>query len=80
MEIGIVQDPKVKKYLPWLAALAIFMQALDGTILNTGLPSIAKSLGESPLEMQSVIVSYTLTVALLIPLSGWLADRFGTLL
>ncbi|KZE83596.1 MFS transporter [Myroides marinus] len=78
MEIGIVQDPKVKKYLPWLAALAIFMQALDGTILNTGLPSIAKSLGESPLEMQSVIVSYTLTVALLIPLSGWLADRFGT--
>ncbi|MDR2221656.1 MAG: multidrug transporter subunit MdtD [Flavobacteriaceae bacterium] len=78
MQVEIIQDPKVKQYLPWLGALAIFMQALDGTILNTGLPSIAKSLGESPLEMQSVIVSYTLTVALLIPLSGWLADRFGT--
>ncbi|MGG5577689.1 multidrug transporter subunit MdtD [Myroides sp. C15-4] len=78
MEAGIIQDPKVQKYLPYLGALAIFMQALDGTILNTGLPSIAKSLGESPLEMQSIIVSYTLTVALLIPLSGWLADRFGT--
>lgn len=78
MGVEIIEDPKVKKYLPWLAALAIFMQALDGTILNTGLPSIAKSLGESPLNMQSVIVSYTLTVALLIPLSGWLADRFGT--
>ena len=78
MKAGIIQDPKVQKYLPYLGALAIFMQALDGTILNTGLPSIAKSLGESPLEMQSIIVSYTLTVALLIPLSGWLADRFGT--
>ncbi|MBB1149801.1 multidrug transporter subunit MdtD [Myroides sp. NP-2] len=78
MEAGIIQDPKVQKYLPYLGALAIFMQALDGTILNTGLPSIAKSLGESPLEMQSIIVSYTLTVALLIPLSGWLADRYGT--
>lgn len=78
MEVAIVQDPKIRRYLPWLGALAIFMQALDGTILNTGLPSIAKSLGESPLRMQSVIVCYTLTVALLIPLSGWLADRFGT--
>jgi len=78
MKAGIIQDPKVQKYLPYLGALAIFMQALDGTILNTGLPSIAASLGESPLGMQSVIVSYTLTVALLIPLSGWLADRFGT--
>lgn len=78
MEVGVITDPKIKKYLPWLGALAIFMQALDGTILNTGLPSIASSLGESPLEMQSVIVSYTLTVALLIPLSGWLADKFGT--
>ncbi|MEC4115161.1 multidrug transporter subunit MdtD [Myroides pelagicus] len=78
MKAGVIEDPKIKKYLPWLGAIAIFMQALDATILNTGLPSIAKSLGESPLQMQSVIVSYTLTVALLIPLSGWLADRFGT--
>lgn len=78
MKAGVIQDPRIQKYLPWLGALAIFMQALDGTILNTGLPSIARSLGESPLEMQSVIVSYTLTVALLIPLSGWLADKYGT--
>lgn len=78
MQAGVIKDERTRKYLPWLGALAIFMQALDATILNTGLPSIAKSLGESPLGMQSVIVSYTLTVALLIPLSGWLADRFGT--
>ncbi|MGV3344653.1 DHA2 family efflux MFS transporter permease subunit [Enterobacteriaceae bacterium LUAb1] len=64
--------------LPWIAAMAFFMQALDATILNTALPSIAASLGHSPLAMQSAVISYTLTVAMLIPVSGWLADRFGT--
>ena len=64
--------------LPWIAAMAFFMQALDATILNTALPAIAHSLGHSPLAMQSAIISYTLTVAMLIPVSGWLADRFGT--
>lgn len=67
-----------ERYLPLVAAVAMFMQSLDGTILNTSLPSIAKSMNYSPLEMQSVIVSYTLTLALFIPLSGWLSDRFGT--
>jgi len=64
--------------LPWLAAMAFFMQALDATILNTALPAIADSLQRSPLAMQSTIISYTLTVAMLIPASGWLADRYGT--
>lgn len=58
--------------------MAFFMQALDATILNTALPAIAHSLNRSPLAMQSAIISYTLTVAMLIPVSGWLADRFGT--
>lgn len=64
--------------LPWIAAMAFFMQSLDATILNTALPDIAHSLNRSPLAMQSAIISYTLTVAMLIPVSGWLADRFGT--
>ncbi len=64
--------------LPWIAAMAFFMQALDATILNTALPDIAKSLNHSPLAMQSAVISYALTVALLIPVSGWMADRFGT--
>lgn len=64
--------------LPWIAAMAFFMQALDATILNTALPAIAQSLERSPLAMQSAVISYTLTVAMLIPVSGWLADRFGT--
>ncbi|MBT0727843.1 DHA2 family efflux MFS transporter permease subunit [Rosenbergiella australiborealis] len=64
--------------LPWIAAMAFFMQALDATILNTALPAIAQSLHRSPLAMQSTIISYSLTVAMLIPVSGWLADRCGT--
>lgn len=69
---------KNRKVLPWVAALGIFMQTLDGTILNTSLPAIALELGKSPIEMQSIIVSYMLTSAILIPLSGWLSDKFGT--
>lgn len=69
---------QIHKTLPWIAALAIFMQSLDGTILNTALPSIANDLNRSPLSLQSIIISYTLVLALLIPLSGWLSDRFGS--
>lgn len=51
---------------------------LDTSILNTALPSIARDLGTSPLQMQAVVISYLLTVALFIPTSGWLTDHFGT--
>ena len=68
----------VRNKLLWLVSLGFFMQTLDGTIVNTALPSMARDLGESPLEMHSVIVAYSLAMAVLIPASGWLADRFGT--
>ena len=62
----------------WLVATAAFMQMLDTTIVNTALPSMAIGLGESPLRMQAVVASYALAVAMVIPASGWLADKFGT--
>lgn len=68
----------VKKILPLILATAIFMQMLDSTILNTSLPAIAKDLNESPLNMQNAIISYVLTLAVFMPASGFLADRFGT--
>jgi EmrB/QacA subfamily drug resistance transporter len=68
----------VKKVLPLILATAIFMQMLDSTILNTSLPSIARDLKESPLNMQNAIISYVLTLAVFMPASGFLADRFGT--
>lgn len=67
-----------KKVLPLILATAIFMQMLDSTILNTSLPSIARDLNESPLNMQNAIISYVLTLAVFMPASGFLADRFGT--
>jgi EmrB/QacA subfamily drug resistance transporter len=71
-------DARTARLLPWLVAVAFFMQALDGTILNTALPAMATDLAEDPLRMQGVVIAYMLTVALLIPASGWIADRFGT--
>src|SRR3984957_15100443 len=64
--------------LPWLVAVAFFMESLDTTILNTAVPVIAKALAISPLNMKSVLSSYTLSLAVFIPLSGWVADRYGT--
>ncbi len=67
-----------KRLLPWLVAMAFFMESLDTTILNTAVPAIAQALKVVPLSMKSVLASYTLSLAVFIPISGWVADRFGT--
>ncbi|MDQ8020950.1 MAG: multidrug transporter subunit MdtD [Moraxellaceae bacterium] len=69
--------PASSRPLLWLVAIGLLMQMLDSTIVNTALPSMAKDLNASPLRMEAVIISYMLTVALLMPASGWMADRFG---
>jgi EmrB/QacA subfamily drug resistance transporter len=65
-------------FLPWLVAVAFFMQSLDSTILNTAVPVVSKALSVSPLDMRSVLASYALSLGVFIPISGWMADRFGT--
>jgi EmrB/QacA subfamily drug resistance transporter len=67
-----------KRILPWLVAVAFFMESLDTTILNTAVPAISAALGVAPLSMKAVLASYTLSLAVFIPISGWMADRFGT--
>src|ERR1700683_1764734 len=67
-----------KQLLPWLVAVAFFMESLDTTILNTAVPAISSALGVAPLSMKAVLASYTLSLAVFIPISGWMADRFGT--
>jgi EmrB/QacA subfamily drug resistance transporter len=67
-----------KRLLPWLVAVAFFMESLDTTILNTGVPAISTALKVAPLSMKAVLASYTLSLAVFIPISGWMADRFGT--
>jgi EmrB/QacA subfamily drug resistance transporter len=74
----LVLSPQVKRLVPWLVAVAFFMEALDTTILNTAVPTIAGALHVAPLSMKSALTSYTLSLAVFIPVSGWAADRFGT--
>src|ERR1035438_1442976 len=84
MEASRMPDPVLslqtssKRLLPWLVAVAFFMESLDTTILNTAVPAIAGALNVAPLSMKSVLASYTLSLAVFIPISGWMADRFGT--
>src|ERR1035438_4356509 len=68
----------VKRLLPWLVAVAFFMESLDATILNTAVPTIAAALHVAPLSMKSALTSYMLSLAVFIPISGWVADRFGS--
>ncbi|HTY95160.1 MAG TPA: multidrug transporter subunit MdtD [Steroidobacteraceae bacterium] len=73
-----LEDPqRALRPLLWLVSASFFMQTLDATIVNTALPAMAHSLGEGALRMQSVVIAYSLTMAMLIPASGWIADRFG---
>src|SRR5207249_9216888 len=68
----------VKRYLPWVVATALFMEQLDSTIVNTAVPAMAASLHVTPLSLKAVVASYIVSLAVCIPVSGWMADRFGT--
>jgi EmrB/QacA subfamily drug resistance transporter len=63
--------------IPLIVACALFMENLDSSVLATALPSIAADLGESPLKLNLAITSYLFSLAVFIPVSGWVADRFG---
>ena len=81
--LGVATSPQtpvseeIKQYLPWVVAVALFMQQLDATIINTAIPTMAASLKVASLSLKSVVTSYTIGLAVFIPISGWVADRFG---
>ena len=60
-----------------IVACALFMQNLDGTVVATALPTMARAFGADPLHMNVALTSYLLSLAVFIPVSGWMADRFG---
>ena len=60
-----------------IVASALFMEQLDATVLATALPTMSKSFGVSPLDMSVALTGYLLSLAVFIPASGWIADRFG---
>lgn len=67
-----------KRVLIWIVAVSFFMQMLDSTIVNTATPSISLGLHTTPLSLKTALTSYALSLAIFIPLSSWMADRYGT--
>src|SRR5579864_1153749 len=60
-----------------IIATALFMENMDGTVISTSLPAIASDLHQDPIVLKLALTSYLLTLAVFIPASGWIADRFG---
>ena len=71
------KNEKVSLVVPLIIAASFFMEGLDTSIINTSLPQMALSLNATPPQMSAAITSYLLSLAIFIPISGWMADRFG---
>ena len=65
------------RLVPMIVAVALFMENMDSTVIATSLPAIAADIGTSPLTLKLAVTSYLLSLAVFIPMSGWIADRFG---
>jgi len=64
--------------VPLTVATALFMENTDSTVIATALPSIAASLNEDPIALKLALTSYLVSLAIFIPVSGWMADRYGS--
>lgn len=65
------------RLIPLIIASALFMENMDGTIIATSLPAIARDLGTDPIVLKLAFTTYLLSLTVFIPISGWVADRFG---
>src|SRR5271170_445717 len=72
-----LRKPDTQFIAPLIVGCALFMEMLDATVISTALPAIAKSMGEDPIRLNLAITSYLLSLAVFIPVSGWMADKFG---
>ena len=64
--------------IPLIVACALFMENMDSTVLTTSLPAVAADMGENPLALKLALTSYLVSLAVFIPISGWVADRWGS--
>jgi MFS family permease len=76
-DCAALHSRKLRLMIPLTVAFAFMMEQLDSTIITTAIPDIARSLGVPALQMNVAITSYILSLAVFIPVSGWLADRYG---
>src|SRR5690606_37013280 len=70
-------DQALNRTMPIVLAVALFMEQLDSTVIATSLPAIAADLQTDPIALKLALTAYLVSVAIFIPVSGWLADRFG---
>jgi len=77
MNVDRISATTANIVVPTIVGCALFMQTLDSTVIATALPVIARSMNEDPIRLNLAITSYLLSLAVFIPLSGWVADRFG---
>ena len=68
---------KSSRLLPLIVACALFIENMDSTVLSTSLPAIAADLATDPIALKLALTTYLLALAVFIPVSGWVADRFG---
>jgi EmrB/QacA subfamily drug resistance transporter len=66
-----------KMITPFIVSLALFMESVDTTIINTAIPAMARSFNVNPVNLKIALISYLLSLAIFIPISGWIADKFG---
>jgi EmrB/QacA subfamily drug resistance transporter len=74
---GSVDERRRRILIPLVIGCAFFMEGLDSTMIAVAIPDMARSLGANPLRLNLVIATYLLSLAVFIPLSGWIADRLG---
>ena len=71
---GFVTRPMV---VALIVACGLFMENLDGTVITTALPTMAAAFGDTPARLSLGVTVYMISLAIFIPISGWVADRFG---
>ena len=75
-KIGCIMSSS-SRITPLILAVALFMEHLDSTVIATSLPAIAADIGTDAVALKLALTSYLVSLAIFIPISGWMSDRFG---
>jgi len=67
----------LRRFIPSIVSMAMFMEAIDTTIINTAVPKMAESFHVPPIDLKIALIGYLVSLAIFIPISGWVADKFG---
>lgn len=73
-----MKTPASRRMIPFIIALSFFLEAVDSTVLNTAIPSMSRSLHIEPVDLKVALISYLISIAIFIPISGWLSDKWGS--